>query len=76
MKIEVANKTLFLKFKLHQTELYISEAYGSRILEDFLIVGVAKLGYKWVMTSKPVEEQVLITELHYICWAQNQNKRP
>ena len=52
MKIEVANKTLFLKFKLHQTELYISEAYGSRILEDFLIVGVAKLGYKWAMKIK------------------------
>ena len=32
-------------------------------------VGGIKLGYQWVMTSKPVEVQVPITELHYVGWA-------
>jgi hypothetical protein len=51
MKIEVADKTLFLTFKLHQSELYISEAYGSRILEDFLILGVAEATEIWIVKS-------------------------
>ena len=29
-------------------------------------VGYTKLGYSWVMTSKPVEVRVQITELHYV----------
>ena len=32
-------------------------------------VVLAKLGYYWVMTSKPVEVGVPITELHYVGWA-------
>ena len=32
-------------------------------------VVLSKLGYQWVMTSKPVEVRVPITELHYVGWA-------
>ena len=39
---------------------------------EFVLVcskGFVKLGYQWVMTSKQVEVQVQITELHYVAWA-------